>query len=83
MEERVSDESPRYRMEEMLMESIRRRNKAAQEIADRLGISIGRVFAEWRAAEERQRQWMRSLDAMGYKPGDDPVAFLRGINNPT
>jgi len=66
--------------EEARRAEMRRRGEAAQRIADKLGVSVDRVYAEWRRAEVAQKEWMRTLDALGYKPGDDPVAFLRRIN---
>jgi hypothetical protein len=63
---------------EMLV--LRRRHEAARQIASRLGVSVQEVFMEWRLAQERQRQWMKALDALGYKSGEDPAAFLRRVN---
>lgn len=59
---------------------LRARYQAAQEVATKLGVSVGRVFVEWRRAEQEQLEWMRTLNALGYKPGEDPLAFLRRVN---
>jgi hypothetical protein len=64
------------------MESIRRRREAAQSIANRLGVTVGKVLLEWRKSEERQKQWMQTLKALGYRQGEDPKDFLHRINNP-
>lgn len=59
---------------------LRHRHEAAQRIADKLGVSVGRVFVEWRDAEINQKKWMETLSALGYKAGDDPLDFLRRVN---
>lgn len=62
------------------MTVLKERHKAAQQIASKLGVSVGRVFMEWRAAENRQRQWLKDLDSLGFKPGEDLLTFLRRVN---
>jgi hypothetical protein len=66
--------------EEARRSEMRRRGETAQRIADKLGVSVDRVYAEWRRAGREQIEWAKALAALGYKPGDDPVAFLRRVN---
>ena len=63
------------------METIRRRQEAAQKVADKLGVTVGRVLVEWRESEERQKKWSRTLVGLGYKPAESPKDFLHRINS--
>jgi hypothetical protein len=59
---------------------LRVRTARAQQIADRLGVSIDRVFAEWRKSEEECKKWLKMLAESGYKPGDCPLEYLKRTN---
>lgn len=67
--------------EEERRAQMRWRRERMQAAADKMGISLIEYSARITEAGRALRKWHEALNLLGYKAGEDPVAFLRRVND--